>query len=832
MRRLFLGGEPLTRSVADALQRLVPEATVVNYYGATETPQAMAYHVVPPHPDVAVMTEGAGEIAPGISRERDRVNDRDGAIPVGKGVPWAQLLVISPAGMPAGVGELGEVWIRTPHLTRGYLGKPDLTAQCFARAPWSDNPRDRVFRTGDLGRYLPNGDVVIYGRNDRQIKVRGFRIEPGEIEAWLRSHPEVDDVAVLPWLPGPDSETRLVAYAVPRTVGAVTASALRDHAARHLPSHLVPARVVLVERLPLTPNGKLDFSALPPINPAVLDADAGGRSVSASREASEAEAAMAGLWAELLGHARVAPDDNFFDLGGDSLQCLQMVVRARHLGIHLTFGDALEAPTIADLCARSAGRVGTTARPAPSAVPGARSVAPERTPDRTASGERQVPLTPTQARFFELFNLRDQGAHPLGNLSHYNLSTLSTLSMVPPDALDMTALQDAATLVALHHDALNLRFQRTDQGWRQYLSGAAAQEVHIKVFSNAGRDDAWVRDLTEWQTRLDLTEGPLWNLAVIEKGDGVPRLCLTIHHLIADATSLHILVGDLLATYRHLLSGGHSSLSMGGASFAAWAEALADTTRATSLQEEARKWAALPAWASVEAVPAAVELRPGENLVGDQQYCAARLDREVVDALRLSILPEGGLTLQDALLWSLAHAYTRGTGRSAVLIDVLGHGRAEIAGIDVSQTVGWFTSHTPFPVELDCGFSLHEGVRSVAQQWGRLPSRGHGFGALRYLCAPTPPVRSLRALPRPQIMFKHDGEAIRSQQSADVSSERMPRQVDPHLPEDYLLKCVSRLQRGELEIVWGFNPRLHSRELINELAWGQVYLLSRLAGRE
>ncbi len=216
-----------------SLTQLAPNVTCVNFYGATETPQAMSYYVAD-------------------------LSQSENVIPLGHGIEDVQLLILNSAGQQAGMGEVGEIFIRTPYLSRGYLQDAELTQQRFLPNPFTNNPDDRMYKTGDLGRYLRNGQVQFLGRNDNQVKIRGFRIELGEIERVLNSHPSIRQAVVSAWEATP-GEKRLVAYIVPDDPQPPKINELRSFIQTQLPEYMIPASFVFLDAIPLTPNGKLDL---------------------------------------------------------------------------------------------------------------------------------------------------------------------------------------------------------------------------------------------------------------------------------------------------------------------------------------------------------------------------------------------------------------------------------------------------------------------------------------------------------------------------------------------------------------------------------------------
>jgi amino acid adenylation domain-containing protein len=352
---VLLGGDQATEADVAGLRRLAPAARVVNAYGTTETPQAHAWH------EVRATGDGARPV------------------PVGHGIDGSLLVVVGPSGDPAGVGELGEVVIRSRHLAEGYLD-PALTAERFAATPGAGDPGDRLYRTRDLGRYRPDGSVDLVGRADDQVKVRGFRVELGEVEAALLAHPDVVAACAVATAPaasgGADGGERTVrAHAVPARAG-VHPQELLDHLRSRLPDHAVPAGVELRPALPLTPSGKVDRAAL-----AVPARVTGGGP--AGELEGDTERAVAEAWRSVLGVALVEPTANFFELGGDSLAIIAVQARlVRRVGRDVPVVDLFRYPTVRALAAHLGGD-----GPGPGLDRAARRAAMRR--NRAASGKRR-----------------------------------------------------------------------------------------------------------------------------------------------------------------------------------------------------------------------------------------------------------------------------------------------------------------------------------------------------------------------------------------------------------------------------------------------------------
>ena len=357
LRRVFLTGDVLTRRDVLALGRLAPEVECVNFYGSTETQRAV----------------GCCEVDP-----VDLSDDGPEIQPLGRGVADVQLWVMGPGGRPAGVGELGEVWVRSPHLARGYLGLPGLTADRFR----PDAGGERMYRTGDVGRYLPDGQVVFVGRADRQVQIRGFRVEPGEVEGVFCRLPSVREAVVLAH--GEDERKQLTAFVVAEPTAAHEARGLRREVRDHLPAHLVPSEVHFLEALPLTPNGKLDRKKLLGLAHRHRSTQAG------TAPRSYLERSLVALLEEILGREAVGVDDNFFDLGGNSLLLVRFHGRLEQLlGRSFPALEIFQNPTVATLAAHlegAEGSPGTTSQgPRPSRR---RQLARQRDRRRHRGGDR------------------------------------------------------------------------------------------------------------------------------------------------------------------------------------------------------------------------------------------------------------------------------------------------------------------------------------------------------------------------------------------------------------------------------------------------------------
>ncbi len=352
VRRVFFGGDVLRRGQVARIRELAPNAPIGCFYGATETQRAVGYYEIP-------LDFDANDTEPGRP------------IPLGRGIKDVQLLLLKNSRQLAGVGELGELYVRSPHLAAGYMGDENLTSQKFVVNPFTDDPDDRLYRTGELARYMPDGNVEWAGRTDHRVNIRGFRVELEEIESVLRQHPAVKDAAVIlqdfeiPSHPNleiamavaegaedqksemenPKLERRLVAYVAAEETERSLADLLQGYVSTRLPEYMVPAHFFMLQQLPLSPNGKVDYRALPIVHEVLREP-----SSSALASRNEVEAKLAAIFCQVLGREQVEIDENFFRLGGHSLLAAQAAARIRDaLGVKLDLRTFLEFPSIAGL---------------------------------------------------------------------------------------------------------------------------------------------------------------------------------------------------------------------------------------------------------------------------------------------------------------------------------------------------------------------------------------------------------------------------------------------------------------------------------------------------
>jgi amino acid adenylation domain-containing protein/non-ribosomal peptide synthase protein (TIGR01720 family) len=724
--------------------------------------------------------------------------------PIGRPIANTQTYVLGARQQPLPVGAPGELYIGGVGLARGYLNRPALTAERFVPDPFSPPPaggteRGRLYRTGDLARYRPDGNIEFLGRVDHQVKVRGFRIELGEIEAVLRGYPAVHETTVLARDDG-SSGRRLVAYVVPSDKASVShpapfVSELRSYLRGKLPDYMLPAVFVSLAALPRSPSGKIDRRALPAPEGERPELEA---FFVAPR--TRIEETLAEIWAEVLGLERVGVHDSFFELGGDSILSVQLVARANQAGLQFTPKHLFENQTIAQLAD----------------VADATSLAP--TEQDLVTGP--VPLTPIQQWFFE---------QDLPAPHHFNQALL--LQAQRP--LDAALLERAFEQLLVHHDALRLRFERQPSGWQQsdVLPDGSVPFTWIDLTAlSEAPGPALEAAAAQLQASLNLERGPLARMAFFELGVAVAgRLLVVIHHLAVDGVSWRILLQDLWTVYQQLERGDEVQLPPKTTSFQQWAERLVAYARAGELQYEIGYWTAEPR-AQVSHLP--LDHDTGDDDVASSATVSVSLSAQETHALLHEVPSAYHTHINDVLLTALAQAFVQWTGVPSLLVDLESHGReTPFEDLDLSRTVGWFTSVAPLLLDLSAAWQPGEALMSIKEQLRRVPVAGFGYGLLRFLGQDEDVAARLRALPQAEVSFNYLGQ-IELGFSTALPFQLAPEWAGP--PHDlqarrrYLLEVNGSVAAGQLQFGWRYSQNRHRRSTVEQLARAFIASLQAL----
>ncbi|MFJ6574311.1 amino acid adenylation domain-containing protein, partial [Streptomyces sp. NPDC091292] len=767
LRTLVTAGEQLEEAAAAVWRG---EYRLLNAYGPTEATVCASIAVLDP--------EGQGVPSIGTPMTNTRAYVLDAHL------------------RPVPIGVAGELYIAGTGVARGYRDRPALSAERFVADPFAGDGT-RMYRSGDRVRSLPGGELEFLGRVDDQVKVRGFRIEPGEIVTALAAHPGVRTAVVTTF--GAGNEQRLAAYVVPESQaeGIPAVSDLRDHLQQSLPAFMIPSAFVELAALPLTPNGKLDRAALP--DPEDSRVGSAGDYIAPD---TDVERILAEVWAQVLGVERVGVTDNFFELGGDSIVSIRVVARARELGVHVSVAQLFDHQTVGGLARVASGESVVVAE------------------QGVVVGE--FPLSPVQRWFL---------GRGLPRAGHFNQSTVLEVE----GRVDVGLLRGAVGAVVGQHDALRSRFEVRDGDWVGRVVAAEASDLVSVVDARGvtGADEAAFLEAraTEVQASLDLAGGPLFRVALFELGsDGHQLVLVVAHHLVVDAVSWPVLLEDLASAYAQVERGlTVVELGLKTSSFKAWGERLAELAVSPEVVAGAGLWRAVEG--------AVVELPRVSGAGGNPVSGARRVSVELGSGLTERLLREVPAAyrtqINDVLLSVLGAVLTEWVGTGSVVVDVEGHGREDVgAGIDVSRTVGWFTSVYPVVLSGLVDGDLGGLLRRTKECLRGVPRKGLDYGLLRHLTDWVPEGQAEvsfnylgqsgrrsdtagAAQDNSGVRFRSSGDALGAAQSAE--GER------PHL-----IEVNSQVADGRLEMVWTYGVEVHDEATIAELAERYVEVLGDL----
>ncbi|WP_162897104.1 non-ribosomal peptide synthetase [Chromobacterium rhizoryzae] len=600
-------------------------------------------------------------------------------VPYGRHLPGQRLYVLSSSLQAVPVGVPGDLWIAGAGVALGYLGQPDLTAYRFVDNPFV--PGERMYRTGDRARVLADGNLEFLGRVDDQVKIGGFRIEIGEIEAALAAAPGVErGVASVVERDG----RRIIAGYVLLLPGAsLDLAAVRDALARRLPPYMLPASIMALDSLPLSANGKVDRKRLP--DPVV--------ETGAAAAETEAEAALVEIWQGLLGLERVGVRDNFFALGGDSILSIQMASRAAERGLRLSPQQVFRYPTIAELAAEGCAAEEAGAQAEQGEVVG------------------EVRPGPIQAWYLDW---------PGTDWEQFNQGAYLGLD----GTVDAESLIGALQAVAQRHDALRIGWRRDGERWIQ--ESGAGEPVEVKAVDLRGLADAEAaleRDAAALQASLRLGGASLWAARLYRLDEGW-RLLWLAHHASVDGVSWRILLEDLWRAYAALSRGEAAAWPAKTVSYQAWSQRLWEW--AETLPDSTLSY-----WREMDAPGMPL---PGFNAAEDTVAAESRVslqwDAETTERWLRQAGEAYRMRPEELLVTALARALRQWTGAEECVLDLEGHGRDGLAGVDVSRTVGWFTSL--YPLRLPLSGELSGDLKRVKERMRSVPDGGLAYHALRY----------------------------------------------------------------------------------------------------
>ncbi|PPQ49577.1 non-ribosomal peptide synthetase, partial [Paenibacillus peoriae] len=704
-------------------------------------------------------------------------------ISIGRPVPNHRVYMVDVHGHLAPVGVAGELCVSGPGLARGYLDRPELTAEKFVSNPFAAGEAgyERMYRTGDLARWMPDGNIEYLGRIDHQVKIRGYRIELGEVEAQILKVEEVQEVIVLAQA-DEQGQNQLVAYYVAERE--VSAGELRSLLGEELPNYMVPSYFIQLEQMPLTPNGKIDRKALPAPEGSLQS----GADYLEPRTALEQT--LVSIWQAVLGAKRVGILDNFFDLGGDSIKAIQVSSRLLQAGYKLDMKDLFQYPSVSLL----SGHVHKVSRTAD---------------QRVISGSAK--LTPIQQWFFE-----QSSAEP----HYFNQSVM----LYRAQGFDEAALHQTVTKVTEHHDALRMVFRQTEQGYEAWNRGLNEGQL----YSLDVVDLTDVQNITDVaaaievkanaiQSSIRLNEGPLVKLGLFHCMDG-DHLLIAIHHLVVDGISWRIVFEDFATGYEQAVRGEAIRLPYKTDSFSTWAERLSQYANSPAIEDEREYWHRL-AQTEVASLPKDHERAEGQHYpLRDSEIVTVAWSEQETRLLLQEAHRAYHTEVNDLLLTALGTAVYNWSGQERVLVNLEGHGReAIVPDIDITRTVGWFTSQYPVLLGVDGKAEVGQRIKRVKEDLRHVPHKGIGYGILKYMSQDD--AHHSLAL-QPEISFNYLGQFDQDLENGDIvlSSHPGGEPMSDHTVLEHPLNVNGMITAGTLTLEIRYDSKVYHQQNVENFA--------------
>ncbi len=638
--------------------------------------------------------------------------DKEGAVPIGIPAENVHIYLMDNSRNLIPEGVIGEVYIAGEGVARGYLNKPEVNQEKFVPNPYCTN--EIMYRTGDYAKLLPTGNILYIGRKDGQVKIRGFRIELGEIEEALLKYPGIKDAAVLVQEDDEKSEY-IAAYIIHHSM--LSLKELKNYLMLMLPEYMIPKYFYKTSNIPVTINGKIDKTLLTRNKEQI----ASGIDYMAPR--TDMEKLLASIYEEVLNIQNVGIYDDFFSLGGDSIKAIRVSAKLQKYKMYVGIQDIFQYPTIEQISKY----VEINSREIEQGV---------------CTGE--VSLSPIQSWFFE---------KPMKNRNHYNQSIM----LYAKDGFNPEIVKKVFQKLAEHHDSLRLRYSRKEEEWIQSYSEVSKQQFlfeTVKMNSEQIKNNQAAVVIDRAQRALDIEKGPLLSLLLIQTEEG-DHLLIAAHHLVMDGVSFRILLEDFYSSYQEMKKGNSLNLPDKTDSYQAWSKGIWNCFSDDALDNEKKYWKQFSEYNGVY-------FKKLDNVVNmiEPQYKSYQIqvDKNTSNLLLTKVNTAFKTEISDILLTALGLTIKELTGENNVVLSVEGHGREELQKeVNITRTIGWFTSIFPVMLDMSETSDLSYLIRHNKELMRKIPNRGIGYGILKYLTS-YEGSREAEYCTHPEICFNYLGQ--------------------------------------------------------------------------
>ncbi|EPR12948.1 non-ribosomal peptide synthetase [Ruminiclostridium papyrosolvens] len=761
LRLVFLSGDWIPVKLPERVNKFFPKADVISLGGATEGTIWSIYYPI------------------------KEVGQFQTSIPYGMPLDNNFFYILDENKNPVPKGVAGELYIGGVGVARGYINRPELTTERFIpdpfvseiRNPYSSNML-MMYRTGDYGRMMSDGNIEFLGRVDHQVKIRGFRVELGEIESLLLKHEAIREAVVA------DRETKtgdkyLCAYIV--THEDCSAGTLREFLSQDLPDYMIPSYFVRLQSIPLTSNGKIDRKALPEPETVMETTE----EYEAPR--NELEEKLLSVWQDILGTPNLGINNNFFDAGGDSIKAMQVISGLKKIGFVLEIRDIFSHQTIKEVssCVR---------------------VKSKKAINHTVTGE--IALIPTQKGFFRKTRT---------DINHWNLSIM----LYKKDGFDEKLVEKVFTKILEHHDALRIVFKLDGDRVTQFNRGIDEKLFELRVMDCTGHlDDTKIMDdeIYAINSSMNLEKGPLVKLGLFKRDDG-DHLLLVIHHLVWDGLSMMVILEDFATAYRQLVNNEEIRLPEKTSSFKEWSERINLYANSEDLLQELEFWKEME---SKTVLPLPKDYFSTENTRKDDETISVDiLTEEKTGILFKEANKKHETEVKDILATAFGASIKEWTGQNNVLIDYKIHGREDIfEKIDVTRTVGWFATEYPMVLDMSYSEDLTAQLISIRDTFRKVPGRGLGYETLRDITL-LEHKKSLKFNLNPEILFNFSGDFDTNMNLifGDFSMSPLNKAFNesPNSERKYTLIIEMAVVTGKLYITVHYNKHEYIKETMLKL---------------
>jgi amino acid adenylation domain-containing protein/non-ribosomal peptide synthase protein (TIGR01720 family) len=804
LKNLLVGVEPIPHIMLMEILENIPNLKIINAYGPTENTVCSTLYLL----------------------DNKYTHSNKDKTPIGRPISNTKAYILDDCLNPVPIGVKGELYLGGIGLARGYLNQPDLTAEKFIPNPFINNnetPCDddlRLYRTGDLARHLSDGNIEFLERFDDQIKIRGFRVELKEIESTIRTHKDAEEAVVVTYEKEEGENKTLVAYIVPQlkwriafpVKSTIVSSSqvsfsiltgeslvsftedLRNRLVQFLPDYMIPSFFIYLDKIPMTSNGKIDRKSLPAPNLSVTNIQE--QYVAPSNSIQQE---LTSIWSEVLKIKQISVHDNFFRIGGDSIISIQLVAKARQRKLYFKAKDVFNYPTIATLsCVIKTQEDEVSIKPDQNSVEGI------------------VSLGPIQQWFFQ---------QNFSHKNHYNQSFLLKCQ----SRLSISALTQALTLLVSHHDAFRFKYyQDKPREWKQEGSGLIYNPYNLLTIVDLSKtNDSILEKRIEQKSNrahlsLDIEKGPLIKAFLFDCGQNRPtRLLIVIHHLVIDSVSWRIVLGDIERFYFQIIHKTSFSLPEKTHSYQQWVKALNEYATSNQLTKEIAYWKKIESL--IKALP--IDFNKGPSMTAACSTVILSLTKQETFDLLQKIPKAYKTEINDILLTALVLSIGDWTQEYTLSLILEGHGREEIIkDIDLSRTVGWFTSIFPVHLNISKPNDLGEAIKTTKEALRTIPYKGIGYGILRFLRQDV----DFGITDNPTISFNYQGQwdnSFSHDKLFNFSQESSGNNVSKYNKRPYLIEINAEVIENKLLLHWAYSTNHYLPQTIESIS---SYFMHRL----